>query len=265
MYRVVRFFLLLMSGLSTLVFATALHISVYEADSTVEVAENGALEIRLNFQSNNVNDFENIRIYFVQGKQKEKMEVKRINDHMLMASIDNIKSNGQANLLVKYFYNNQWSDFKELDINLVDFPEKYFENKSLNNVVAPKVNDVMLAKDESIALANGIVIDSGSIVFYRNLSSELASSNQEKSNCVINYSGETLWSLSIKYSREWEHDLYSTILAIYYANPHAFYRKNINKIRSDARLFCPTLEMLTQFASKEQAKIEYRALETIYK
>lgn len=283
-YMIKFFFVLLISSLSSVVFASVLHISLYEADSKVDVDKNGVIKIRLNFVSSDIDDFKKIQIFLVQGNHKEQMEVKKINDYMIVASINNLELNGKAKLLVKYFYYNKFDVVKEIDINIIINPETYFTSKlltPLNNVEVTKVDSVMpainndvesihvnnvtLAKDENIMLSNGMVIDTGSIVFYQNMSRESALRSQEKSNCVVNYSGETLWSLSVKYSTKWERELYSTILAIYYTNPHAFNLQNINSIRLDAKLFCPSLEMLTKFGTAEQAKEKFRTLTATYK
>lgn len=286
MYYIIKIsFILLISSLSAVVFSSVLHISVYEADSKVEVNKNGVLKIRLNFVSSDINDYRKTQVFFVQGKHTRQMNLKKLNDYMLLASIDNIELNQQAKLLVKYFDNKNWTVVKNLDVNPVIEHESYFASKPLttnpnagseiasnrtpfhSNVESSADKNVTQAKD--VARAEGKVNQTAAIVLNRNLpsnqSSELASSNLEKSNCVINYNGETLWSLGVKYSTEWDRDIYSTILAIYYSNDHAFNRSDINSIRLDAKLNCPSLAMLSRFGTKEQAKEKYRSIASEHK
>lgn len=79
--------------------------------------------------------------------------------------------------------------------------------------------------------------------------------------CTLEYNGsKTLWSLAKEYSEIWETNVYTTMLAIYYANSSAFYQEKISGLRKNAKLNCPTKELLDQHSDRVEAQKRYNSL-----
>ncbi|TVL21236.1 hypothetical protein AYI92_06645 [Shewanella xiamenensis] len=93
------------------------------------------------------------------------------------------------------------------------------------------------------------------------LSSQPLQTKQNSSPCMLDYDGnKTLWRLAKDYSVIWETNIYSAMLAIFYANQRWFNQGRINALRKDAKLSCPTEELLNQYRDNENAKRHFNSI-----
>ncbi|MCL1050052.1 hypothetical protein L2755_10500 [Shewanella abyssi] len=81
-------------------------------------------------------------------------------------------------------------------------------------------------------------------------------------NCRIDFNGtETLWRIGVRQSKVWGINTYGAMLAIYEANPEAFKNNNINGLKSDASLGCPSVAILDKYADARTAE---KLFDTMY-
>lgn len=74
-------------------------------------------------------------------------------------------------------------------------------------------------------------------------------------SCTLEYDGDkTLWRLAKDYSAIWKTNVYSAMLAVFYANPDGFYQGKINGLRKNAKLSCPSEELLNYYRDNQNAK-----------
>ncbi|QIR13354.1 FimV/HubP family polar landmark protein [Shewanella aestuarii] len=79
--------------------------------------------------------------------------------------------------------------------------------------------------------------------------------------CAINKSSEdTLWTVASNHAKKWGTNVFGAMLAIYEANPQAFVKNNIQKLKSDSQLNCPTEDVLAQYQDANQDKAKFDAV-----
>jgi hypothetical protein len=88
--------------------------------------------------------------------------------------------------------------------------------------------------------------------------------NDEKlidSKCsLIRFPKETLWGLASRYSKQWNVDIYSTIIAIYTQNKNQFSKRHIKLLKDDSVLTCPNKSIMSSLGSKALMKEEFESL-----
>lgn len=85
--------------------------------------------------------------------------------------------------------------------------------------------------------------------------------NDSQYRCVINQiAGDTLWNLGLSNAKQWGTNVFGAMIAIYETNPDAFIDHNIQKLKADSKLNCPSGEILAQFQSPNQDKLSFDAL-----
>lgn len=167
-------------------------------------------------------DISNLEFILVQNEGKERLIVQRKNQFMLLAMGLEEVTDINAKLIVRY-------STPIRDISL-------FNKKDVK-------------KTES-SLSNHSLSSNKSSLYIQNVQP-----------CTLEYSGnKTLWSLGQEYSSKWETNVYTAILAIYYANSSAFSQRKINALRKEAKLNCPTEELLNQYGDLELAKKRYNSM-----
>lgn len=88
-----------------------------------------------------------------------------------------------------------------------------------------------------------------------------SSADASQSDCIINKSVEdTLWNLGLSNAKQWGTNVFGAMIAIYETNPDAFIDHNIQKLKADSKLNCPSGEILAQFQSPNQDKLSFDAL-----
>ncbi|WP_345875872.1 FimV/HubP family polar landmark protein [Shewanella algae] len=79
--------------------------------------------------------------------------------------------------------------------------------------------------------------------------------------CMLDFDGtETLWRVASRYAERYHTHVYGVMLAIFDANPKAFSRGNIRNLRSDAKLHCPSIQLLESYSDKAAAKEKFERM-----
>lgn len=81
------------------------------------------------------------------------------------------------------------------------------------------------------------------------------------SECVIDKQPEdSLWRVATANHQQWNTSIFGAILAIYEVNPSAFAGQNIQQLRADATLDCPSEDILKQYQNPQEDKLKFDEL-----
>ncbi|MDX1280132.1 hypothetical protein [Shewanella colwelliana] len=165
--------------------------------------------------------FDKLQFVVEQRAGNERLMVNPINSFMLLLSGVEDVSDPDAQLVIKEYRVNRWYDVKRLAL---------FSGKTI--AVAPSEQNLKApVQAQSNPAATGGA----------ELKPNLASEAMVDTGCMLDYSGkQTLWRLGSRYGGVWQLNTYGAILAIFDANPKAFSGGDINRLRADAKLACPS-------------------------
>ncbi|MGX9461685.1 FimV/HubP family polar landmark protein [Shewanella sp. A14] len=71
--------------------------------------------------------------------------------------------------------------------------------------------------------------------------------NKPKRCQIPQQPNDTLWQISLRYRKQWGTNVYGAMLAIYQANPSAFYQGKINLLQLGSVLRCPSMEIRSRY------------------
>ncbi len=203
-------------------FAQVTHASVNKL-----MFELGAAPVlKLNIVSHDVY-LDQLQFIVVQKNSSERLIVHPLHGFLIqLIGFDNV-TDKNAQLIVRRHIGNRWHEIKRL--HLFDGTEVVRPRKPLS---VPTV----------VAKTN------------------LDSSND--ASCILDYQGkQTLWRLGLRYASLWEVNVYSSMLAIFEANPKAFNHGDIHGLRADVRLYCPSADIINKYHDANKAKLIYGSLD----
>ncbi|MCL1142084.1 FimV/HubP family polar landmark protein [Shewanella gaetbuli] len=80
-------------------------------------------------------------------------------------------------------------------------------------------------------------------------------------DCTIDkQSDDSLWRVAMGKYKQWQVNVFGAMLAIYEANPKAFAERKIHQLKADAKLECPSAELLSQYSDLQTDKQKFDAL-----
>lgn len=176
-----------------------------------------------------------------------------------------------ANILVKY---------QNVDVDRVTFDDlvTYQQTHTSAIVQAPKlavpkiVPQITPAKavvssvdhtqiDTEITTKNSInVTDVAEVV--ANTAKVEVLDNQNAQQCSIDKrQDDNLWRVAVRNHQQLNTNVYGAMLAIYHANPNAFFKQKIYLLMADSRLVCPSNKVLQQYQNADKDRLTYEAFE----
>lgn len=212
------FFVLAILFYSTNSSAKVEHVSLNQVMSSVGDLPLFKMNIVLSGQSSVDSGLE---FYLVQNSGEEKLVVQQLNQFLiLLMGLDKI-TDDNAKIIVR-----EWQKVKEIQL---------FDNARVDS------DKLSLSKSLSDGAVSSNVMN---VKFSKNIA-----------GCNLNYEGkETLWRLGLNFGALWGMNNYAAMLLIFYDNPHAFNNGNINGLKKDAILKCPSEETLEMYKIKQDAK-----------
>ena len=75
---------------------------------------------------------------------------------------------------------------------------------------------------------------------------------------------DSLWRVATAKHKSWHTNIFGAMLAIYEANPNAFAQQKINMLMADAKLNCPSQEILDQYQDAQAAKVKFDDLVALH-
>lgn len=217
--------------------ALILSVSLFSSDVSAKIEhislnerlfEVGKLPmVKLNIVTSSL-DISNLEFILVQKDNEEKLIVQQLNQFsLLLMGLDKV-TDVNAKLIVR-----QWQLIKDIELFDKGYIDQYlvtYESKQEKTNMSP----LMTGK---------------------------ANMAQNAESCLLEFDGnQTLWRLGLKYAKLWETSNYTAMLVIFYQNPQAFTKGEINRLRKDAVLICPDGKFFTIYADPVKAKNLYNEL-----
>ncbi|QYK01117.1 hypothetical protein [Shewanella psychrotolerans] len=190
------------------------------------------------------------KLQFVVEQQSgsERLMVSPINSFMLLLDGVEDVTDADAMLIVKEYQINQWQEVKRM---------RLFDGATLTKPLATPL-DKKLTKPTVVNdnLVSTAVNPTGVVT-----AKPLLDNNLIEPNCQLDYDGkQTLWRIASMYAKAWQLSTYGAALAIFDANPKAFSKRKIDKLRADVVLVCPSLLVKQRYLDAKFAKQTFDAM-----
>lgn len=237
MIRLFILALLLMVQALTPAQARLSHVSINKSQFTLGEYP----RLRVNIVSER-SDLSRLEFVVRQGTREEKLMVEPLNNFMLLLfGVDNV-TDANAELVVREYVVNQWQEYKV--IPLFGGTERVAKAPS-----APPRKAAELLAPESVPVAKPTPAQMS-----------LASAANDSGGCAVEYQpGETLWRIASRYAPRWNTNVYSTMMALFDANPRAFTKGKISGLKQDAKLECPSPALLGRYPDTREARRIFEA------
>ena len=207
------------------------HVSINQQLFTL----GGYPKFRMNIVSDSSN-YSKIQFIVQQGGNEERLMVKPINEYLLQLTGVEDVDDPSAVLIIKEYRINKWQNVKSFPLftNTVGLASVKVDKHTLKNKIKVAVGSDSLKPNSKAGV--GLVDD----------------------DCSLDLiSGQTLWKIGRDYSKEWQMSTQGSVVAIYEANPKAFYAKRISSLRADSQLRCPSNLIKEKYRNKQVAQRTY--------
>ncbi|GGB62896.1 hypothetical protein K8B83_04140 [Shewanella inventionis] len=76
----------------------------------------------------------------------------------------------------------------------------------------------------------------------------LAATQELLEGCnILKQPNDSLWKIAVRYRKQWGSNIYGAMLALYEANPQAFYQNKISMLQMESSLRCPPASILVKY------------------
>ncbi|QQX79730.1 hypothetical protein JK628_19820 [Shewanella sp. KX20019] len=227
-------------ALTTLaLFCTAVTAEVSHVSINQRLSELGEYpKLKLNIVSSHTNP-NKVQYFLRQSTGEERLVSSPLNNFLvLVTGVDDVVDS-EAVLVVKEHKINRWREVTVLSL----FGDNAVNNLPKTAYAEPSPMPVKVDEKANSGALEGLPVSTTTIA-----------ANIED-NCKIDFNGsETLWRIGVRQSKVWGINTYGAILAIYEANSAAFKNNNINGLKSDASLKCPSITILDKYADARAAE-----------
>ncbi|ABZ78402.1 conserved hypothetical protein [Shewanella halifaxensis HAW-EB4] len=203
--------------------------------------------LKLNIVSSH-NSLKKVQFSIRQGSGEERLITKPLTSFMVQVmGIEDVVDK-DAVLIVKEYRVNRWYQVKVLSlfngkVNNADIDSRYIASRST------AVKKVGQTETNMLAASSGIRVSGADVIVSR------------LDDCQIGFDGkETLWRIGNRQANRWGISPYGAMLAIFERNPKAFNQQNINGLKSQAQLECPSMVTLEKYADAMAAEKRFNAM-----
>ncbi|WP_418357961.1 FimV/HubP family polar landmark protein [Shewanella basaltis] len=87
---------------------------------------------------------------------------------------------------------------------------------------------------------------------------QLASTQELLEGCnIIKQPNDSLWKIAVRYRKKWGSNIYGAMLALYEANPQAFYQGKISMLQLESSLRCPSADVLVNYQNVDADRVTF--------
>ncbi|WP_394203834.1 FimV/HubP family polar landmark protein [Shewanella waksmanii] len=225
----------------------------------------GYPNLRVNIVSQH-DSIDKLQFIAVQASGQERLMIQPINNFMLqLTGVEDI-NDPNALLLVKEYRVNKWREVKRIALfngdmkiptELTDeMPTPQLQQLSSKLSQQPSQQPSQQQSQQAISKPQQDIVAT-QVARVAKLEASEAADHQ----CQLQTEPtQTLWRIGSHYAKQWQMSPYGAILAIYTANPKAFNKGNINSLRADIGLLCPTDEVKQAYSDAKAAKLQFEQL-----
>lgn len=221
--------LLLAGLLSTCSFISVAEIK-YLSLHQVESDDHQALSVKLNL----VEQGQSLPLKFTLDYQGSEIALsyQKLNNYMLRVTSPKIVI-GKAAIISYQLVEQQWQMVNKIDI--------------YNQLTGTNTNNNAIAQRQAPTMSSSQEVQNS------------ATANDDK--CLLTAQPkETLWRIATRYMKQWQLDVYSAMIAIYQANLSQFAQQHIGQLNANAKLVCPSQQLLTSYGDKAAMKAKFHQL-----
>lgn len=231
------------------VHAQVSHVSINEQQFVL----GGYPKFRLNIVSQH-ESIDKVQFVVRQASGEERLMVKPINNFLLLVSGVEDVLDPDATLVVREYRVNKWRDVKAFPL---------FTGQKLSPDLAAKASKAHLKvkKPEASAAMSTTAMDQNKPAAQLKTTPLASQADLIDETCHLEYTSEmTLWRISTLYGKKWGISTYGAIVSIFEANSSAFIDGEINKLRADVPLACPSAALRANYADNARAKKAFDAI-----
>lgn len=207
----------------------------------IELNTPNALAIKLNIVESQ--DKSSLKFVLQQAQYTQELSYQRLNQYMLRVK-GNRGITDKATLTVYTSIDNDWKKFNHIIITDTSIQTTPSNNSNVSAKTSAQSPEEITRKIPGNRPN-------------QKPSAELSSTNM----CLlIRNPQETLWSLATRYAKQWNIDVYGTMIAIYSANKTQFHQQHIKRLKDNAQLTCPSKNIMTSLGSKNLMEEEFERL-----
>lgn len=231
--------------------AKVTHVSINKQQFVL--GENPKLKVNVVTESANL---DKLQFIVKQKSGSERLMANPVNSFMLLLDGVEDVTDADAILIVKEYQINQWHEVKRMRL----FDGVTISTSTIKSTTNPATISTAKQSTRSTLVGNKIA---NTVVEPKDVVSAvpLLDSNLIAPNCQLTYDGQqTLWRIASMYAKDWQLSTYGAALAIFDANPKAFPKGNINNLRADVVLGCPSLAVKQRYLDGKFAKATFDAM-----
>jgi FimV-like protein len=138
-----------------------------------------------------------------------------------------------AALIVSEYLNAKWLQYSPVSIFSQAIVQSQYQPVAIKTMKSPA----------ALSTSNPKSINSKAIA-----SPQDAAMQKRVDQCQITLlADDTLWKIAVRYSKQWNSNIYGAMLALYQTNPSAFHQNKISQLRLGSSLRCPSVETLSYY------------------
>ncbi|BAJ00249.1 LysM peptidoglycan-binding domain-containing protein [Shewanella violacea] len=230
------------------------HVSINEQQFIL----GGYPKFRVNIVSQDAS-LDKMQFVVRQASGEERLMVKPINNFLLLVTGVEDVMDPSATLVVREYRVNKWRDVKVFSL---------FKGRHLSQELAAKSSAAHLNIESRASEAPSSMYKIASM---SQSSTQLSSGRGNKpaqyrhslydKSCTLKHTpAMTLWRIGTEHGKAWGLSTYGAMLAIFEANTKAFNQGDINGLRADALLRCPSQTLRAKYSNHKMAKQTFEAL-----
>ncbi|MEZ9596719.1 FimV/HubP family polar landmark protein [Shewanella sp. 10N.261.52.F9] len=232
-------------------YAQVSHVSINQ--SLFELGENPNLKLNIVSSHNNL---KKVQFSVRQADGEERLSTHPLNSFKVQVAGVSKVTDKNAVLIIKEYRVSRWYQVKIISLFNQGLPESamdsyYTADRSKASEQGTQVSEAVLA-DNKLAVALG----------FGEEPSIQKPQVMVPDNCSITFNGkESLWRVANRQAKLWGLSAYGAMLAIYESNPNAFNKQSIHGLKADAKLNCPSKDILEKHQNAKTAEQEFSAME----
>lgn len=167
-----------------------------------------------------------------------------------------------SSLIVSEYRNGKWQQYSPVPL----FTAETATLAASDRKVKPKAIKTMKSPESEKSSYQITRTDSASATATKpkKVSQPVVAASSESAlgeTCVVSRIAEdTLWKISSNYAKQWGTNVFGGMLALYDANPDAFVNGDIQKLKADTVLTCPSAEVVAKYQDINQDKATFDAI-----
>lgn len=174
----------------------------------------------------------------------EKLDVERQgNDVFILSGKEQLRDPDSA-LIVSEYRNAKWQQYSPVPL--------------FNQVLPTSNHQPVAIKKMKLPTSSSSVQQVAEITRVVAKAPVLAATQELLEGCnILKQQDDSLWKIAVRYRKQWGSNIYGAMLALYEANPQAFYQNKISMLQLDSSLRCPPANILVKYQNVDVDRVTF--------